>query len=171
MPLTCNHWTVVGRWATQGPMDPLVSYSCCSNDSIFVCKYKDWIYYLMVFIWVWKTVWLCKVHTSNNPTVFHTQMKTIKYLFKPLLNPCSTLAWYLYNYLASCRAQDHKTWFGDQSQISSIWLAEMMTSCIFSQSDAWDLRLVSKPSFMILGTGKIKRLAAASFYITSELVH
>ena len=41
--------------------------------------------------------------------------------------------------------------FGDQSQISIIWLAEMVTGRYISQSDAWDLRLVSKLVFMILG--------------------
>jgi hypothetical protein len=48
------------------------------------------------------------------------------------------------------RAQDHKTEIGDQTQLSSIWLAEMATSHHFSQSDAWDLSLVSSFSFMIL---------------------
>jgi hypothetical protein len=52
-----------------------------------------------------------------------------------------------------CWAQDHKTQSGDQTQISSIWLAEMPTGRHFSQSDAWDLSLVSNLSFMILGPG------------------
>jgi hypothetical protein len=50
------------------------------------------------------------------------------------------------------RAQDYKTKIGDLSQISTIWLAEMVTSRHFSQSDFGDLRLVSRFSFMILGT-------------------
>jgi hypothetical protein len=41
-------------------------------------------------------------------------------------------------------AQDHKTKAGDQTQISGRH---------FSQSDAWDLSLVSKLSFLILGPG------------------
>ncbi len=47
------------------------------------------------------------------------------------------------------RDQDHKTKIGDQSQISSIWMAVMVSN--FNQSDAWDLRLVSSFSLMILG--------------------
>jgi hypothetical protein len=63
--------------------------------------------------------------------------------------------------------QDHKTKSGDLSHISSIWLAEMATVCHFRQSDAWDLRLVSNLSFMILGPWQ---LTPYSLYIHSPEV-
>jgi hypothetical protein len=46
-------------------------------------------------------------------------------------------------------SQGYKTENGNLSQISRIWLAEMATHLHFSQSDAWDLRLVSNLSFII----------------------
>jgi hypothetical protein len=49
------------------------------------------------------------------------------------------------------RPEGYKAEIGNQSQISSIWLAEMVTIRHFSQSDAWDLRLVSILSFITLG--------------------
>jgi hypothetical protein len=48
-------------------------------------------------------------------------------------------------------APGYKTEHGNQSQISSMWLAEMAAGRHFSQSDAWDLSQVSNLSFMILG--------------------
>jgi hypothetical protein len=51
-------------------------------------------------------------------------------------------------YVHYISAQGYKTEHGNQSQISSIWLDEMATSHHFSQSDAWDLRLVSNLSFI-----------------------
>jgi hypothetical protein len=48
--------------------------------------------------------------------------------------------------------QDYKTENENQSQISRVWLAEMATGSHFSQSDAWDLRLVSNLSFIIVSS-------------------
>jgi hypothetical protein len=58
----------------------------------------------------------------------------------------------------------HKTKVGDKSQISSIWLTEMVTGRHFSQSDAWDLRLISSCSFMILRTASKTGLFAKSMH-------
>jgi hypothetical protein len=56
--------------------------------------------------------------------------------------------------LVVTRSQGYKTKIGNQSQISSIWLAEMLTSRHFSQSDAYDLRLVSNVSFITSTPGQ-----------------
>jgi hypothetical protein len=62
-------------------------------------------------------------------------------------------------YMNSTLAQDNKTKIGDQSQISSIWLAEITTSRHFSQSDAGYWRLVSRLSFLIFGNYQTSFLA------------
>jgi hypothetical protein len=58
-------------------------------------------------------------------------------------------------FLSIC-VQYHKAKTGDQSQISSILLAEIETFLHCSHSDAWDLRLVFKLSFFILGPNWLK---------------
>jgi hypothetical protein len=50
------------------------SNNFCINANIYECKYKDWID-------IWLFLFGYEKHTLNNPTVFHTQMKTIKYRF------------------------------------------------------------------------------------------
>jgi hypothetical protein len=76
---------------------------------------------------------------------------------KDMTDPLSVIVYFL----ISCQslwltwswswAEDYKTDNRNQSQISSIWLAEMATTRHSSHSDPWDLRLVSSLSFIILG--------------------
>jgi hypothetical protein len=79
-----------------------------------------------------------------------------KALLSPLLIQCLKLKLFFCNYVIArveTRTQERKTEIRDQSQISSIWFAEMLTSRHFRQSDDCNSRLVCWFSFMILGTG------------------